>query len=617
MDYFEKNIKLFQNSYVEKIREKRKTLLEDKEMIVSKDQCEESIFGINRAEHLWYLNSKYDAKKAAREYAKRYEKESDYKIFFVFGLSDGKAIQELLKICNNTNRVVIYEPNEIIFLKLMETAAFEEILKDEKVAIIVSNLIGDMESVLTGEISYFRRKLMEVCILPNYDVLYPDECEKYMDTIVKVSENVVMYKNTHLYFNKMIATNMIGNVYDMLFQSDIYQLKQQFNKIDFTRIPAIIVSAGPSLDKNIKELKQAEGKAFIIVVDAALRSVARAGIHFNFGISVDGETPSRFFEDPNIEYVPHAVELHSNALTMKDIKGTHFYFNASFGWCSMIIGNTLDYTVPGLPVGGSVSTDAFELVRYLGFKTIILIGQDLAFTDGKGHTETFHDKCGENEEFAQQHTRRWVEDAAGNPLPTDIQMEWYLRWFEKEFEKYEKELRIIDATEGGAKIKGTIIQTLKETIAQECKEEIDFDELIKKAPKTYSEANRKTISKNIFAWADKIEHLRQTFLDGIQEYQNIKESYENHTVGSEELKEMAEKLKKWNRIDQEENTMEILMYYNAKVEYEVQDTIWEQKDSDIGDITAKGIQLFEGYVRALDEFEIDMERLLLSKIREI
>ena len=59
---------------------------------------------------------------------------------------------------------------------------------------------------------------------------------------------------------------------------NIYQIRQALEGLNVEEIPAILVSAGPSLDKNISELKKAQGKAFIVVVDAALRTVLRAGV---------------------------------------------------------------------------------------------------------------------------------------------------------------------------------------------------------------------------------------------------------------------------------------------------------------------------------------------------
>ena len=48
-----------------------------------------------------------------------------------------------------------------------------------------------------------------------------------------------------------------------------YKAFQLLGKIP-SNVPAFVVSAGPSLNKNIKELKRAKGKSFIIAVDTAV-----------------------------------------------------------------------------------------------------------------------------------------------------------------------------------------------------------------------------------------------------------------------------------------------------------------------------------------------------------
>ena len=70
-------------------------------------------------------------------------------------------------------------------------------------------------------------------------------------------------------------------MYDYLWQTDTHYLKKRLAEEDLSDVPAIIVAAGPSLNKNVQELKQAKGKALILVVDAALRAVVNTGFGDN------------------------------------------------------------------------------------------------------------------------------------------------------------------------------------------------------------------------------------------------------------------------------------------------------------------------------------------------
>ena len=56
-------------------------------------------------------------------------------------------------------------------------------------------------------------------------------------------------------------------------------------------MPAIIVSAGPSLNENIEELKKAKNKAFIIAVDTAMKPLLRNGIIPDMYAIIDGTKP--------------------------------------------------------------------------------------------------------------------------------------------------------------------------------------------------------------------------------------------------------------------------------------------------------------------------------------
>lgn len=75
-----------------------------------------------------------------------------------------------------------------------------------------------------------------------------------------------------------------------------------------------------------------------------------------------------------------------------------------------------------------------------------------------------------------------------------------MTWYEKtigECKEYVKDFRVINATEGGAKIEGTEIMTLREAIAETCTKEVDIASCLDNIQPMLNERNR--------AWA--IEYL--------------------------------------------------------------------------------------------------------------
>lgn len=74
-----------------------------------------------------------------------------------------------------------------------------------------------------------------------------------------------------------------------------------------TEVPAIIVSAGPSLDKNIRMLKRAKGHAFLIGVDSALKALLREEIRPDIAISIDPGKNPELFTDDRLNELPFVV----------------------------------------------------------------------------------------------------------------------------------------------------------------------------------------------------------------------------------------------------------------------------------------------------------------------
>ena len=96
----------------------------------------------------------------------------------------------------------------------------------------------------------------------------------------------------------------------------------------------------------------------------------------------------------------------------------------------------------------------------MGFETVILVGQDLAYTDDKSHADgTFR------ETMPKENTESMIR-VKGNyqdTVPTLTNLKIYLEWF-ADYIKGAKErgnFRVINATEGGAYIEGTELMTLK------------------------------------------------------------------------------------------------------------------------------------------------------------
>ena len=297
MELFEKNLIAIEQRYpllAEKIRKIEIDKVADRAGIETAANGMQIpwVKGNNRVR---YLNSRQDPQMAAELYAKRYQIR-DYGIYFIFGFSDGRCVQEILKNCNDTNLVVICEPDFELFVVNCHYFDFSDIVVDTNTLFYFYELERDISAVMSRIINYTRIKLLEFCILPGYDVLYHGQCEAFMDGVIEQMWNETVNKSTSMTFERLIPQYTLFHMKNCIYHKNIEQLRRELEPYDVADMPCIIVSAGPSLDKNIQQLKQIQGKAFVIVVDAALKTALKAGVRPDLVCTVDARSPERFFE---------------------------------------------------------------------------------------------------------------------------------------------------------------------------------------------------------------------------------------------------------------------------------------------------------------------------------
>jgi len=153
-------------------------------------------------------------------------------------------------------------------------------------------------------------------------------------------------------------------------------------KEKFINTPLVIISPGPSLDRNIHLLKQLKGKALLMAPAQGAMALYRAGVIPDVIVVADPADFIYVMEGLPIEQVETVllgVACHPSFY--ERFKGKIVTFNVNTGidtWLSDIFEDTAH-----VGSGGSVSTAIFGMGIYLQCNPIILVGQDLALTDGK------------------------------------------------------------------------------------------------------------------------------------------------------------------------------------------------------------------------------------------
>lgn len=232
----------------------------------------------------------------------------------------------------------------------------------------------------------------------------------------------------------------------------------------YKNIPAIIVSAGPSLEKNIDELKGVNN-ALILAGGRTLKPLIERGITPHGLVVIDPSKACYDLVDGYIDKIDCPLFFYDG--TNSEVVNNHKDSKIITGG-NPVLDKIFDVEIDGMNFGGSVAHSSAFLATKLGYNPIIFIGQDLAYTNDKGHADIAN---GENFEKYKSQYDIYVDDIYGNKVRTSLPLNTFRLDFEKLIEML-PDFEFIDATEGGASIKGTKVETLREALNTMNKTEI-------------------------------------------------------------------------------------------------------------------------------------------------
>ncbi|WAM37250.1 motility associated factor glycosyltransferase family protein [Caldicellulosiruptor acetigenus] len=417
------------------------------------------ILKVNMGSKEYYLSSKYKPVEEAKKLVNAQDLRREG-INILFGIGNIYLVRELLNYIYEDGRLIIIEPYLDIFIKIIELIDITDILEDERVIIWIFDEDAEtLENMLDIYLDWTKTEKTKFILSPNYDKFSKEESTIVLKIIRDLLVDNKLTVNTILYFDKMWQENILKNLRYLLESSWINNFKDSF-----ISLPAVIVSAGPSLNKNIHLLKQINDKAIILTGGRTLKILIEHGVKPDFVVTIDGsEKNYKLFENVDYSDIPLLYSPRTHYRILEQHKGKfkiminsdHFTYNLfmKYGIDTGFVGG-----------GGSVSCFAFDIAtRIFNCSPIIFVGQDLAYTNGLIHAIGAHDRLNEIR-IEGNPNLLYVDGIMGDKVVTDYSLYNFLRWFERRI-IYDNSGRLyINATEGGANIKGTIPMKLSEVI---------------------------------------------------------------------------------------------------------------------------------------------------------
>ncbi|EIB8599781.1 motility associated factor glycosyltransferase family protein [Campylobacter jejuni] len=384
------------------------------------------------------------------------EKTPRYPFICIYGIGNALLIKNLAK---HYKHLFVFESEIELFILALSTIDLSEELCSGKIYLVDIEeervdiqllILFDMKDI-SEYLSLYEMFVNNVYYKKFYEDIWhkADElCEKNIKVVIRN-----LGSNSDLSFE--CYSHLLQNIPSML-ESIPFQriLNERKNKFD----NAIVVSAGPSLTKQLPLLKACQDKAVIFCADGALSMLEKEGIVPDYVTNLDfTDLAMKFFQNKENKTSLNIL----SCATYPNL--VHFLDNKSVilrddPLCQRFNLNDFGY----IGTGAHVSHFSYTLALALGFKNIIMIGQDLAFDEeGNSHSKGFD--FGEKFSGEENIDKLKVPAYAGKgEVLTHITWNDYRIKLEYLFACNEQKAKFYNATEGGARINFTEELSFKE-----------------------------------------------------------------------------------------------------------------------------------------------------------
>ncbi|EOY7290146.1 6-hydroxymethylpterin diphosphokinase MptE-like protein, partial [Campylobacter jejuni subsp. jejuni] len=387
------------------------------------------------------------------------EKTPRYPFVCIYGIGNALLIKNLAK---HYKHLFVFESEIELFILALSTIDLSEELCSGKIYLVdIEEERVDIQLLILFDMKDMFEYLSLYEMFVNnvyYKKFYEDVWHKADELCEKNIKVVIRNLNSSLCIGFECYSHLLQNIPSMLesipFQRILSERKNKFEN-------AIVVSAGPSLAKQLPLLKAYQDKAVIFCADGALSMLEKEGIIPDYVTNLD-------FTDLAMKFFQNKENLKQSIIALECATHPNIVRSLNAENCMIVLRNKALYQRFNLndfgyiDTGTHVSHFSYTLALALGFKNIIMIGQDLAFDEeGNSHSKGFD--FGEKFSGEENIDKLKVTAYAGKgEVLTHITWNDYRIKLEYLFACNDQKAKFYNATEGGARINFTEELSFKE-----------------------------------------------------------------------------------------------------------------------------------------------------------
>lgn len=538
-NYFEKNLDILkEQSGYRYIVEKLETEQADGNGITVgvENVAGKSVLYAVKEGQTYLLDSMYDSDSFIDSWVEGAQIKWDSK-FFITGFGNGMIVRRILSEIDRESMIFVFEPSVELLRTVFENFDVSDILSDNRMHLFSSGYVQagiNIHNTVCGMISYRDIFNARIVKYPNYNVLFPEETKKFAEEIDQVAKTISINNNTYGKFGHFFIKNSIRNAVLMTRAKKLSDILDKIN----TNVPGILVSCGPSLDKNIDFLKRAKGRAIIVAGDSSVRAMAKHGISPDIYVTVDMNKPMEIFDVEGMYDIPVVCSIDGTYNALKNQRAPMYAFATEDEYINTYMAqNGIEFF--SLGTAGCEATSAMSFMMALGLRKIILVGQDLAYTGGTVYASDSAGASWDQQKLIDA-DNCITEGIDGKPILTSKQFNSYKHWFERQAASVE-DLELINATEGGARIHGAREMTLNDAIDEYCSDEFDIRTVIDSGSNLFDGEDVEAFAEYMRAIPKRIDEIKEIINDGLKIYDELDKAISAPRIDGKKLKKLMEK----------------------------------------------------------------------------
>lgn len=379
----------------------------------------------------------------------------------IFGLGLGDQVMALSSQDGPGPTCFVVEPDPGMARLALHYRDFVPLLADHQLVFVVP----DREVLLQ-----LATRLGRLYPFDGVQVIVDPVCRRYFDTdfaaritaFERKLKEQALYHGTWVHTAPRIVENEFINLAPALLSPAVDGLKDCLRGL-----PAVVVSAGPSLNRSLPLLTDLDGRAALLGAAPVLRSMAAYDIRPDLLAALDyGQSRFDSFQDvPDYLDIPLAFVQQADPRMVQGYRGPLVSVMQTRSPIRLWLGSHF-MDREHWTVGANVGSLVLELAIFMGADPIILVGQDLSYPDLRSHAAGV---VGGRDLSAQGsiHDRVLLESVDGSQVASSLLLASYLDEISAIVARTER--TVINTSPSGARISGTLEMPLQEALDRFCR----------------------------------------------------------------------------------------------------------------------------------------------------